>query len=332
MTFTTPHRLRILLCTFSLLAMAGCGTLMPAAPAFDAQGHRGARGLAPENTLPAFERALNIGVNTLELDVGVTADGVVVVGHDPALNPAITRDATGRWLAGKGPTVKSLTLAQLQAYDVGRINPDTPYAKTFSTQVPRDGTRMPTLASLFAFVKERGIHDVRFNIETKINPTQPDETVNPEQMTRALLNVIREAGMQKRVTIQSFDWRTLQIVQGFEPAIPTVYLSIQTANTDNIRDGVWTAGFKIAEHGSVPKMVKAAGGAVWSPNGGAVTEALVKEAQGLGLKVVPWTINNPADMERLIGWGVDGLITDYPDRLRDVMQKRGMPLPRAHGK
>lgn len=333
MTFTTPHRLRILLCTFGLLALTGCSTLAHAAPAFDAQGHRGARGLAPENTLPAFERALDIGVTTLELDVGVTADGVVVVAHDPYLNPAITRNAAGQWLPpGKGPTLKSLTLAQLQAYDVGRINPDTPYSKTFSTQAPRDGTRVPTLASLFALVKDRGINDIRFNIETKINPTQPDETVNPEQMARALLNVIREAGMQKRVTIQSFDWRTLQIVQGFEPAIPTVYLSIQTANTDNIRDGVWTAGFKIAEHGSVPKMVKAAGGAVWSPNGGAVTEALVKEAQGLGLKIVPWTINNPADMDRLIGWGVDGIITDYPDRLREVMQKRGMPLPPARAR
>ena len=325
MTFTTPHRLRTLLCAFGLLALTGCSTL-----AFDAQGHRGARGLAPENTLPAFERALEVGVNTLELDVGVTADGVVVVAHDPYLNPAITRNASGQWLPpGKGPTLKSLTLAQLQAYDVGRINPDTPYGKTFSTQAPRDGTRVPTLASLFALVKDRGISDVRFNIETKINPTQPDETVNPEQMVRALLNVVREAGMQKRVSIQSFDWRTLQIVQGFEPTIPTVYLSIQTANTDNIRDGVWTAGFKLAEHGSVPAMVKAAGGAVWSPNGGAVTEALVKQAQGQGLKVVPWTINNPADMERLLGWGVDGIITDYPDRLRDVMQKRGMPLPRA---
>ncbi len=325
MTITTPHRLRTLLCTFGLLALTGCSTL-----AFDAQGHRGARGLAPENTLPAFERALEVGVNTLELDIGVTADGVVVVAHDPYLNPAITRNAYGQWLPpGKGPTLKSLTLSQLQAYDVGRINPDTPYAKTFSTQAPRDGTRVPTLASLFAFVKGRGINDVRFNIETKINPTQPDETVNPEQMARALLNVVREAGMEKRVTIQSFDWRTLQIVQGFEPGIPTVYLSIQTANTDNIRDGAWTAGFKVADHGSVPKMVKAAGGAVWSPNGGAVTEALVKEAQSLGLKVVPWTINTPADMERLLGWGVDGIITDYPDRLRDVMQKRGMPLPRA---
>ncbi len=309
-----------------LLVSASAGAL-----AFDAQGHRGARGLAPENTLPAFERALEVGVTTLELDIGVTADGVVVVAHDPYLNPAITRDASGQWLKDKGPTLRSLTFTQLQAYDVGRINPETPYGKTFSTQVPRDGTRVPALAALFALVKARGADEVRFNIETKINPTQPDETVNPEQMVRALLNTVREAGLTRRVTIQSFDWRTLQIVQGVEPAIPTVYLSIQTANTDNIRDGAWTAGFKLADHGSLPRMVKAAGGAVWSPNGGAVTEALVKEAQAIGLKVIPWTINNPADMERLIGWGVDGIITDYPDRLRTVMQQRGLPLPRALG-
>ncbi|MES2631948.1 MAG: glycerophosphodiester phosphodiesterase [Pseudomonadota bacterium] len=305
--------------------------LVLAAPAFafDLQSHRGTRGLAPENTLPAFERALELGVDTLELDVGITADGVVVISHDPYLNPLIARDAKGQWLEGtRGPLVKNLTLAQLQTYDVGRIKPDSPYAKTFSTQQPRDGTRVPTLQSLFDRVKALGANDVRFNIETKINPTQPDDTVSAEVMTRALLKVVNDAGMARRVTIQSFDWRTLQLVQQLEPSIPTVYLTIQTANTDNVRDGAWTANFKIAEHGTPPRMVKAAGGAVWSPNGGALTEALVKEAQGLGLKVIPWTINTPADMERFISWGVDGIITDYPDRLRAVMQARSMPLPR----
>jgi glycerophosphoryl diester phosphodiesterase len=189
---------------------------------------------------------------------------------------------------------------------------------------------MPTLASLFERVKALGADDVRFNIETKLSPLKPDETANPELLVRALLRTIRDAGMTRRVSIQSFDWRTLQIVQAFEPAIPTVYLSIQTSNNDNIRDGQWTAGVKLADHGSVPKMVKAAGGAVWSPNGGALSEALLKEAQGLGLKVIPWTVNNPADMQRFIGWGVDGLITDYPDRLREVMQARGMALPRSY--
>ena len=177
-------------------------------------------------------------------------------------------------------------------------------------------------------MKQLGAGTIRFNIETKISPTQPDETVSAEAMTQAVLKVIRDAGMAQRVTIQSFDWRTLQLVQKLEPSVPTVYLTFQNANNDTVKDGVWTAGYSIAEHGSVPRLVKAAGGTVWSPNGGAVTEALVREAHALGLKVVPWTINNAAELDRFIAWGVDGLITDYPDRLREVMDKRRLPLPK----
>ena len=299
-----------------------------AAFAFDLQGHRGARGLRPENTLPAFAHALALGVDTLELDIGITADGAVVVAHDPFLNPAITRDGNGQWLPGPGgPLIRTLTLAQLQAHVVGRIRPGTPYAQAFATQQPVDGTRIPTLAQVFDLVKARRAGRVRFNIETKLSPQQPGDTVGPEAMTRALLEAIRAAGMGGRVSVQSFDWRTLQLVQALEPAIPTVYLTVQGATSDNLRDGAWTAGFRLADHGSVPRMVKAAGGAAWSPNAAALTEPLVREAHGLGLQVIPWTVNDPALMDRLIGWGVDGLITDYPDRLREVMARRGMPLP-----
>lgn len=308
--------------------LLAAGLSLPAA-AFDLQAHRGGRGLAPENTLAAFERALEIGVTTLELDVGITADGVVVVAHDPSLNPYLARDARGEWLAAKGPSLRSLTLAQVKTYDVGRIKPGTPYASQFASQQPRDGTRIPTLAEVFALVKERGATGVRFNIETKLSPLAPEETANPEVFANSLVNAVREAGLAGRVTVQSFDWRTLQIVQGLDNTIPTAYLTIQTANTDNVNHGAWTAGMKLADHGSIPKMVKAAGGAIWSPNGGALKAEDVKEAQALGLKVLPWTINSEADMERLIGWGVDGIITDYPDRLREVMHKRGLPLPKG---
>ncbi|WP_238344237.1 glycerophosphodiester phosphodiesterase [Ramlibacter lithotrophicus] len=306
------------------LAIAGAAPCL----AFDLQGHRGARGLAPENTVPAFERALEIGITTLELDVGVTADGVVVVLHDPFLNPAITRDAAGHWLpGGQGPLVRSLTLAQVQAHDVGRIRPDTAYARTFQAQEGRDGVRVPTLAAVFERVKSLAADHVRFNIETKLNPLRPQETVTPEAMTRAVLRVVADAGMAQRVAIQSFDWRSLQLVRQLAPSIPTVHLTIQTANNDNVRDGAWTAGLRIGDHGSVPRLVQAAGGRIWSPNQGALTEALVRDAHSLGLQVVPWTVNEPADMERLIAWGVDGLISDYPDRLRAVLAARGMPLP-----
>jgi glycerophosphoryl diester phosphodiesterase len=136
-----------------------------------------------------------------------------------------------------------------------------------------------------------------------------------------------------RTTIQSFDWRTLAIVQREAPEIATSYLSSQGGGIDNIgagRDEVspWTAGVRFRDHGSVPKMVKAAGGAIWSPNYHDLDEALVKEAQALGLKVLPWTVNDRADMGRLVDWDVDGLITDYPDGLRDVLAAKGLPLPR----
>ena len=305
------------LLTLLALAEPACG--------FDLQAHRGGRGLAPENTLPAFARALDLGVDTLELDIGVTADGMVVIAHDPWLNPSFTRDASGDWLPeSRGPLLKDLTLAQLGTYDVGRLRPGTSYAQAFATQEPRDGTRIPALAQLFALVAARGA-TVRFNIETKIHP---EHTVGAEAMTRALLKVIAGAGMTARVSIQSFDWRTLQLVQQLAPAMPTVYLTTEGAGSNNnVRDG--NAGFTLAAHGSVPRMVKAAGGAAWSPNFAALTPERLKEVRDLGLKVIPWTVNEPADMDRLLAMGVDGIITDYPDRLRQAMARRGLPLPPA---
>ncbi|MFC5497991.1 glycerophosphodiester phosphodiesterase [Caenimonas terrae] len=304
-----------------LLGLAG------PALAFDLQAHRGGRGLMPENTLPAFENAIALGVTTLELDIALTADGVVVISHDPSLNPLIVRDPSGHWF-DKGPAIRSMTFAQLQTYRLGRIRPDTPYAASFPEQQSRDGVRMPTLAALFDRVKALGATDVRFNIETKVEPGTGPESPSPEEVTRAILRVVRDAGMTARVSLQSFDWRTLQLAQKLEPRIPTVYLTSQTARFDTIGDGRWTAGFRLADHGSVPRMVKAAGGSAWSPYSSTLTEAQVKEAHALGLKVIPWTVNLPGDFDRLLDWGVDGIITDYPDRLREAMRRHNIALPR----
>jgi glycerophosphoryl diester phosphodiesterase len=300
--------------------------LMPA-QAFDLQAHRGGRGLLPENTLAAFEHALRLGVDTLELDIAITADGIPVISHDPALHPALTRDAQGRWIKEGGPLIRTLTLAQLQAYDVGRMDPSSEYARGFAQQQPRDGQRIPTLAALFALVRERGADKVRFDIETKIFPDRPHATLEPSEFLDILLPVIQQAGMTERVMIQSFDWRSLRLVQQRAPAIETVYLTMEYARANNVRDPLWTAGMLWRDHASTAHMVKASAGTTWAPNFNHIDAAKVKAAQQLGLKVIPWTVNEPADMDRLIGWGVDGLITDYPDRLRAAMQRAGLPLP-----
>jgi glycerophosphoryl diester phosphodiesterase len=303
-----------------------------ASHALDIQGHRGARGLAPENTLPAFAKALALGVSTLELDCAITRDGVVVVSHDPALNPDITRGPDGKWLQQTGPTLHSLTFQELQRYDVGRINPGSAYAKRWPEQRSVDGTRIPRLADLFALVLKSGNETVRFNIETKISPLAPDETTTPEDFARKLISAVRTAGMAERTAIQSFDWRSLAVVQKEAPEIPTVYLTSVSGFMDNIQvmgDSPWTAGHRARDHGgSIPRTIRAAGGAVWSPYQGDLTREAVKEAQALGLKVVVWTVNDPAGMRRMIEWGVDGAISDRPDLLRKVAGEMGVSLPR----
>jgi glycerophosphoryl diester phosphodiesterase len=329
---------RILLAGLAL-ALGGCAT------SFDLQGHRGARGLAPENTLPAFARALSEGVTTLELDTNVTRDGVVVVSHDSSLNPDITRGPDGQWLGKKGPAINELTYAELSRYDVGRLKPATSYEKRYPAQVAADGTRIPRLADVFALAEKAGNRNVRFNIETKLTPTAPGETLPPELFARAVVAEIRKAGMAPRSTLQSFDWRTLQAAQKEARDIPTVYLTAQQKFLDNVCSGPgagspgiapaecqpspWTAGFRLADHGSVAKMVKAAGGRIWSPYFGDVDEAKVKEAKELGLRIVVWTVNDPAQIAKMLDLGVDGIISDRPDVVRSEMKKRDMALPAA---
>jgi glycerophosphoryl diester phosphodiesterase len=279
------------------------------ASAFDLQGHRGARGLAPENTLPAFAAALAIGVSTLELDTGVTKDGVVVIHHDRRLNPDIARGPDGRWVEAPAPLIHALSFAELQRYDVGRLRPGSKTAQQFPAQQPADGARVPRLADLFELVRKSGNQTVRFNIETKLSPQAPEETLPPLEFARLLLAEIRTAGLEARTSIQSFDWRTLQVVEREAPEIATVYLT----------------GRRSAE--SQPKAVHAAGGRIWSPSYEAMDAAALEEARALGLKVVPWTVNEPALIERLLDLGVDGLISDYPDRVRALMARRGLRLP-----
>jgi glycerophosphoryl diester phosphodiesterase len=305
----------------------------PSARAFDLQGHRGARGLVPENTLPAFAAALSIGVTTLELDLAMTKDGILVVHHDEWLNPDITRGPDGTFLGARGPAIHSLTLDEVKRYDVGRIKPGTAYAARFPAQRPIDGTRIPTLEELFALVRQAGADHIRFNIETKITPTSGADVPSPEIFAAATARAIIEAGLAKRANVQSFDWRILVVLRRIAPEIERVCLTDEQPGDDTVERGKpgpspWTAGLDVDDFGgSTPRLVAAADGAAWSPNFADLTPDKVREAKALGMKVIPWTVNERADMERIIDMGVDGIISDYPDRLRAVLTAKGIPVP-----
>jgi len=307
-----------------LLAVLAASAVLTA-HSFDLQGHRGARGLAPENTLPAFQKALDLGVDTIECDMAITKDGVVVIHHDLHLNPDTTRGPDGKWLEKPGPAISQLTYPELQQYDVGRLKPATDYAKLFPEQKSVDGTRIPKLTDLFDLVKKSGNTTVGFDCETKVSPLERAATLPPEEFARRVIAEIRKAGMQDRLMIQSFDWSTLQVVQQEAPEIRTMYLtSPRTLKpTDDGKPSPWLAGFTPELHGgSVPKAVKAAGGKIWAPNQTFLTPALLAEAHALGLIVLPWTVNDPAMIAKLLDMGVDGIISDRPDLVQAQLKKR----------
>jgi glycerophosphoryl diester phosphodiesterase len=290
---------------------------------FDLQGHRGARGLWPENTLAGFANAVRLGVTSVEFDVALTADGVPVVTHDPRLSPNIARGSNGAWIVPPGPPVASLTLAALEAFDVGRLRPGSALAFAFRQQRPCDGARIPTLASVFALLAAA---PVKLDAELKSEPDHPELTASPEAMAEAV--IAAGAGGGSRLAVRSFDWRGLRYLRAHHPAVPLVWLTC--AETNN---ALWWHGPCPGDYGgSVPRAVAAeAEGAgwppVWAPDAASLSERDVAEAHELGLRVVPWTVNRPAKMVRLIGWGVDGICTDRPDRLRAVMAQAGLPLP-----
>ncbi|AKI97957.1 glycerophosphodiester phosphodiesterase [Kosmotoga pacifica] len=282
--------------------------------AFDVQGHRGCRGLRPENTLEAFKFALEeIGVTTLELDMGLTKDKVPVVIHDRYLNPKKVRK-NGKFIKEK-VFIKDLTYEELLQYDVGVMRDDYywPY------QVPVPGAKIPKLEDVFQLIKEymnQTGQKVWLNVETKVSPLAPEETAQPEEFVDALLTLVEKYGLEDHVIVQSFYWKTIMLIKEKNPNIKTAAL----LSASTLSNPAWLGGLKIWKYGfSVAKLVKATGADIFSPKYTDFNEKVLKEAQQLGLKVVPWTINDPCEMLRFIKLGVDGIITDYPNILKAVL-------------
>jgi glycerophosphoryl diester phosphodiesterase len=298
---------------------------------FDVQGHRGARGLKPENTLPAFEVALDLGVDTLELDLHLTADDVLVVWHDPAierskcyLDPShvapTAPDPEGSGVSAAALMIRQLTFDQLQEYRCDR-NPDPrlfPDQDREPTALAGDHYQIISLDQLFQFVADyaasaqkntgqrQNAATVRFNIETKRQPNNPAaigddfDGVTPGLFEQAIVDLVQRRNVTQRVTIQSFDHRSLWAVRRIAPQMRLAALISESTSVD-----------ALATQGST----------ILSPRFNLVTPTLLAQAHAHGLKVIPWTVNEPEEMQRLIEMGVDGLITDRPDLLLALEKK-----------
>jgi glycerophosphoryl diester phosphodiesterase len=300
---------------------------------FDLQGHRGARGLWPENTLAGFARTLELGVSAIELDCAVTRDGVLVVTHDAQLNPDCTRDAHGRFLESAGPPIRALTLTELQSYDVGRLRPGSAYAARFPQQQPLDGERIPKLTEVLRLVRARGRGRVRVAVEVKTFPERPQLSASPEAFAQALRADLEATGSASLVAVLAFDWRVLSAAQRLMPQIALAALTEEQPGEDTVRLGSarpspWLGGLDPHSFdSSVARLVQASGAGTWGPDYLDLDAQRIEQAHALGLRVVPWTVNDEADMERLLAFNVDGMITDRPDLLRALLERRGLPVP-----
>jgi glycerophosphoryl diester phosphodiesterase len=300
---------------------------------FDIQGHRGARGLRPENTLAGFEYAIAAGVTTLELDTGISADGVVVVCHDPFINPKLCLNQRGDRLPSTARyLLHHLTLEEIQSYDCGCLNPDP---VQFPDQQTVPGASIPTLQQVIDRAEAQN-PEIRYNIESKVNPLQPEDSASPSVFAEKLVEIIVKNNLIPRATIQSFDWRVLQTVKCLNPAIQTSALVLhnQTASTLEIPDSPspFLAGYDFQAFGrNLVALLKATQFIdVYSPN----FETLLPESpyflqptsafHQAGFPVIPWTVNTPSLMHRLIQLGVDGLITDFPDALVRLLKEQGL--------
>lgn len=295
--------MKIIIANLFVLLMISCSStkknMVFELPKFDKQGHRGCRGLMPENTIPAMHKAIDLGVTTLEMDVVISKDKKVVVSHDPYFNPDITTTPEGKTVKkdeGLKYLLYHMNYDSIKKYDVGlKGHPGFPRQKKMPVYKP---LLSDLIHSTEGYAKQKKAKPLWYNIETK-STLLGDGALHPspDEFVDLLVAVIQEQGIVGRTVIQSFDMRTLQAVHKKYPAIKT---SLLIEDTDKS-----TFDGQLKQLGYIP--------AVYSPHYSLVTEQLIKSCHEKGMKIIPWTINTRQEMERIKSLGVDGIITDYPD-------------------
>ena len=332
-------------------------------------GHRGCRGLEPENSLPAYKKALEIGVDFVDMDINMTKDGVLVVTHNTSLNPDYTKDASGSWISTKNKLyIQDLTLAQIQKYDIGEAKPGTKYSALFPNQETVPGTKISTLKEVIDYVKANATYPVQFQIEMKSMPLGIAHYTESKKMAEALYNVLKKENIIDITEVQDFDWTALHHLSSLDKNIKTAYLLIPpprdwltkdnktynnatglTSESDiNLLEQANDKTLGIAKmdsslsatgktdlslFGIEAKAVKALGGFAIEPIFYATTQNMVDTAHKNHLKIVSWCSPgrlsdgkdfHPPVIEKLIGYHVDGLITDRPDLLKEMLYPQQM--------
>ncbi len=284
-------------------------------------GHRGARGLMPENTIEGFEYILDNDVIAIEFDVLLTKDEVPVITHDFHLSKSITRNTKGNWLKKNGPRISDLTIADLQMFDVGGIDKSSSYASLYPEQAFFSDVRIPKLSDLLELACSPKGQNLFLLLEIKSEPS-----MGKRKIIENIVFEIQKRSLSSRVVLHSFDWDLLEECRLTVPEMPRSYLSQMPESSSNLCDNLSEesspnfASFNC----SIPEAITAAGGHLWCPYFRDINVDLVTESHDLGLPVCTWTVNEVEDIENMIDIGIDGIITDYTDRAKKIFKSRGL--------
>ena len=289
-------------------------------------GHRGARGILPENSMVGFDFALSIGVDLLEFDVLLSRDDIPVITHNHEFHGSAVRGADGAFLNGEHPRVASLTMAEIERFDIGRLNTDTEYGRRFPDQAQMDGVRVPRLSELLQLVSQPRYSAACLMLELKSDPDLAQDSAVRERIVSTVCGEVRSAGVTDRTLLHSFDWALLAECRRQAPDMPLSFLTQLQDNGHDVGEDssiLVTPDFSNPEI-SVPDEVSRVGGSLWCPHFTELDAAALARARELGLAVAVWTVNEPGDIEAMIDLRVDAIVTDYPGRVQQRLSERGL--------
>ena len=278
--------------------------------------HRGGAGSYTENTMQAFANAMDLGVDGIEMDIQLSADGEILVHHDYFLNSNYTKDSSGHWVQENFHKIKDLTTDMLALYTLGDIKLDTFYTKKYPKLMSTPGLSIPKLQDVFELARQKGNTTLTFYIEIKTSPNDPDLSADSKVLSKKLVSLIENYDLKDQVYILSFDWSALQHIHRQDSSLKTVYLTDDKHQDLSSATGIssWTLDIPLEEIHTCPAcVIKKLGGYAWGPHYRQVTKEQVKQAHDIGIKVSVWTPNTMEDINTLQEYGVDSITTDYPE-------------------
>ena len=292
-------------------------------------GHRGARGDLPENTLESFKYLFENNINAYETDILITKDLTPVITHDFRLDPSFTKDEDGNWIKDENIKIFDLTYEEISKFDVGSLNKLTRYGRRFVNQRSLENQKIPKLSELLELSSKNVLQNLLINLEIKSTPDEKNLTPEPKDLVQIVLNEINNSNLKDKIIISSFDWRILREVKKQSPEIPRAYLTFQQEKGVKIKKTIyskspWIDHIPLTIVYDLPKIIKELGGSAWHPYYKDINKKAVKDAHDNKLPVNVWTVNDEDDMLKMIEYGVDGIMTDYPLRLKNLCEKRSI--------